>query len=194
MTDIELINRVKEEKDSAALTELIERHSGMYVKMVQRYACVERNSPYGSAKLDTHELKDDKAFNIYQFVLSYDPNRNMKFSTYVGEMTRYHCLDILNDRKILSNHSNKVEVTEDTPLTSTDSDTSQPSDNTLQSIRARTKSVTDDRFWTIFDLRHFKDGGGYTWRTIGQRIGLTHECARQIYNRNIKHIKYHLIK
>lgn len=194
MTDIELINRVKEHNDSAALVELIERNSGMYVKMVNRYAAIEKTCGHNTAKLDTHELEDDKALNIYNFARTYDPNRNMKFSTYVGEMTRYLCLDLLNNRHVLADNSVKAEVTEETPITAQDTESRPAQDNTLESIRARTKGINDDIFWSIFDLRHFKDGGGYTWRTIGERVGLTHEGARQIYNRNIKHIKYYLIK
>lgn len=194
MNDIELINRVKTGADSAAMTELINRHSGMYIKMVQMYANIERSSAFHTDKLDTADLIDDKATNLYKMVLSYDPNRNMKFSTYVGEMTRYACLDVLSSRDVLTDRAPRVEVTEDTPITATVASAPPTTDNTLESIRARTRHVKDERFWDIFDLRHFKDGGGYTWRTIAKRVGLTHEGARQIYNRNLKHIKYYLIK
>lgn len=194
MNDIELINRVKTTADSEAMTELINRHSGMYIKMVQRYANIERNSAFHTAKLDTADLLDAKASNMYQMVLEYDPNRNMKFSTFVGEMTRYACLDLLSSRDVLTDRATHEEVTEDTPISTTVAPTPTTTDNTLESIRARTRHVKDERFWAIFDLRHFKDGGGYTWRTIAKRVGLTHEGARQIYNRNLKHIKYYLIK
>ena len=36
-TDLHLINKVKEEGDSFSVKELIDRHSGIYVEMVNKY-------------------------------------------------------------------------------------------------------------------------------------------------------------
>ena len=43
-TDQELIDRVKEDQDSNSLVEIIERHSGVYHDMVDRFLSGSRNT------------------------------------------------------------------------------------------------------------------------------------------------------
>jgi len=183
MTDIELISKVKEDNDSSALSELIDRHSGMYVKIIQKYSNIEKNSTFCSEKLDINELRDDKAYNIYNYVLSFNPDKKMKFSTYVGAMTRYLCLDILNETP------NKIEITElNSPSTEEDITENITKDNSLDEIQKRAKNIKDDRFWPIFKLRDFGDKKS-SWREIGSQLNISHERTRQIYQKNIKYIK-----
>jgi len=87
MTDIELINKVKEEKDSQALSELVNRHTGIYFSVVQGFS--------GSDKIQVEDIKEDRMYNIYKWALSFKPEKHMKFSTYVGEMSKYLCLDVM---------------------------------------------------------------------------------------------------
>lgn len=183
MTDIELISKVKKDNDSTALNELIHRHSGVYVKIIQKYANIEKNSAYSSNKLDINELRDDKAYNIYNYVLSFSPDKKMKFGTYVGAMTRYLCLDILNDTP------EKVEITEfNSPATEENIREKTSEENSLDEIKKRAKEIKDSRFWPIFEMRDLNDKRG-SWRDIGTRLNISHERTRQIYNKNIKYIK-----
>ena len=45
------------------------------------------------------DLIEDKNFYIYQAVLKYDPNRGTKFSTYLGNETKWMCLNLYNKNK-----------------------------------------------------------------------------------------------
>lgn len=184
MTDIELINRVKDTADSAALSELVSRHSGMYIKIVQKYVNIEQNSPYSSAKLEINELRDDKMLNIYRFAQTYDPTRGTKFSTYVGQMTRYLCLNLLNDTP------EKVEITE-TNAPAVGSAVPECAADPIADIKRYAPTVHDPLFWPIFELRHLNDKRA-TWRDIGQQVGVTHEWARQIYNKHIDQVREYI--
>lgn len=177
ISDIDLINRVKTEGDSVAMTELIERHSGAYIKVVQKYVSIEKSSPYPSSKLNIDELRDDKTYYLHQFALKYDPARDTKFSTYVFQMTRYLCLDLLNETP------EKVEITEFNAPTA-----ARAAPNPIEDIKSCARDIDDPLFWRIFEMRHLKDKTA-TWRTIGTELGITHEWARQIYNQNIPYVR-----
>ena len=81
-SDLELIYLIKQDEDpSIHLNELIERHSGIYLDIINTYASKD------SSFIDRAELIKDKNFNIYQAVVKYDPDRGAKFSTYLGNET-----------------------------------------------------------------------------------------------------------
>ena len=76
LSDLELIENVQSEKDvQDSLTQLIERHSGIYLDMVNVYA--SPNSPF----IDYEDLIKDKDFKIYQAAKNYNPEKGAKFST-----------------------------------------------------------------------------------------------------------------
>ena len=93
-TDVELVSSVQEGIDaSACLREIVNRHSGIYIEMVNHY--MPESMPFVS-RID---LIDDKEYNIYRAVLKYDPTRGTKFSTHLGNETKWMCLNLYNKNK-----------------------------------------------------------------------------------------------
>ena len=88
--DLSLINNIKENNSGDSLLELIERHSGMYVHIVDKY--IHKNS-YVSRDL----IIDDKDFVIYQSALEYNPEKKSKFSTFLANQTKWKCLNAINN-------------------------------------------------------------------------------------------------
>ena len=97
-SDLSLINKIKEHRDDGCLLELIDRHSGIYVYIVDQYTKNKRNA------INRDSILDDKDYIIYTSALSYDPSRNSKFSTFLANQTKWKCLNELNKKK------NKKEV------------------------------------------------------------------------------------
>lgn len=87
--DVELVARVKAKQDSDALTTLMDRHSGAYFKVVNSYAASYPNV------IKRADMDDDKMFNLYTFISSYDPARGMKLGTYIYDRTDYLCKTLL---------------------------------------------------------------------------------------------------
>ena len=56
--DIELINKIKKDKDGKSLKELIDKHSGIYVDMVNKYI------PKSFNGVDKEDLLEEKDFSI----------------------------------------------------------------------------------------------------------------------------------
>lgn len=68
-----------------ALEVLIERHTGIYDFMLNKYS--------GSGIPIFNDLKDDRTYNMYQFIKDYDTSSSMKLSTYIGQRTKFLCLN-----------------------------------------------------------------------------------------------------
>ena len=170
LTDQYLINEVKVNNDSAALTELVARHTGIYVNVVNSYSYVP--------KIERDDMIDHRMVNIYNFALKYDPTRNMKFSTYVAENTKWSC-----HKKI---ESEKDEINDD----SMGGKSMTFNGDLTHFIEDQTEEIQDKRFAKIFSLRHNSGKKKLSWKKIALHMdGLSHEWCRKIYKRNIGFLK-----
>ena len=87
MNDLELIEEVRSNGDSVCFKEIVSRHSGIYLQMVHSYA--PRETPVDNF----YDLLNSRESHIYDAIRSYDETRNIKFSTYLGNCTRWLCLN-----------------------------------------------------------------------------------------------------
>jgi hypothetical protein len=212
LPEADLIVLVKTQQDSAAFTILAERHAGIYLSVIIRYA-----DAYPFA-INRRDLEDDRIFNIHRFILDYDPTRGTKLSTYIGDRTDWMCKELLKrDRNNpisagTYGPSGAVALTigGDTYATPTGSEISlidespgarvvDIADRDIQIaeiLEVAKRVVPDKRFTSILHLRHFNDTGptSLSWRQIGTRVELSHEGARKLYNANLAVVKKHLMK
>lgn len=199
----DLINRVKIESDSLALTTLVQHHTGIYFNVINRYA-----QAYPSA-ISKGDLSDDSLLNIYHFVLDYDPTRRTKLSTYIHQRTDYLCRGLLSDSRqnptAIKSYgpSGAMPLMDDHYETSNggfitlidESADAQVVDNVSRDtcvddvVAAASCVCADRRFLTILRHRH---SGDLSWRQIGIKMGLSHEMARRIYHVNMPVVKAHL--
>lgn len=168
--DSVLISRIKETADNAATIELINRHSGVYIDVIQQYAF--------SPKIQVPELKDDRIFNIFSWIREFDSTKETEFGSYVGKKTRWMCLNIMNRDK------QSVEMDVNAPNTDMDTQGSADRHTKLAEIGTEVKKIKDPLFWKIFRLR-FHEKRPRSWREISERINMSHEGARKHF---IKHI------
>lgn len=206
LPESDLIARVKSEQDSAALLALVNRHTGIYFQVVNRYA-----SAYPNA-IKARDLDDDKLFNIYKFVLAYDPTKGTKLSTYIGDRTDYLCKGILkrDERNPVSfgtyssSGAAPLDVDDDTYSTTNGGRITLQDDShaarvtevvneelAVEDILKTAHEVNDDpRFFRIWDYRHNK---GMSWRQIGAKMKLSHEgCRTHIYQETLDLVKARL--
>jgi RNA polymerase sigma factor (sigma-70 family) len=90
--DFTLISKIKDNADSDALNLLISRHSGICYKIYNKY--FSNNS--SSFARDIEEQKDSL---IYQAVKTFNPDFGTKFSTWLGNVVTYACLNACNANK-----------------------------------------------------------------------------------------------
>lgn len=89
-SDLSLIDKIKNDNDEGCLAELIDRHSGIYVYIVDKFT---KNCHYN---VNRETILNEKDFTIYKSALDYNPNRNSKFSTYLANQTKWKCLNEIN--------------------------------------------------------------------------------------------------
>jgi len=188
LSDKELVKAVKFGiKSDEHLRELVDRHSGIYISMVNNYS-PDRSSGLISCKDD---LLSDRNYYIYQAALKYDESKQTKFSTYLGNETRWLCLNIYNKNK------NSKEISSAKPdlnYVATDLHEVSMKQEILDKIMAIIKRDPDQRIATIFKMRYI-DGDKnkvMPWNKVCQSVNLSIQGCINIHNKTIIKIKKQL--
>jgi hypothetical protein len=176
--DITLIQAVKEKQDSNALLELADKHTGIYINVINKYSYIP--------EIEKQELVEHKLYNIYNYALTYNPEKGMQFSTWVGQSTKWQCQSLLSKKVESEEISDKIPENIEPLKELTDRDS-------YEMVLSKVKECEDERFSLLFKLRH---GGAkpVTWKKCGKKIGTTAEGARWLYNKFYEQIKKNIIK
>lgn len=188
--DLELISIVKncEKNASAAMTEIINRHSGIFIEMINHF--VPCNSPY----CDRREMIEEKDYYIYKALLKYDETKGTKFSTHLGNEAKWLCLNSYNKAKSKSTFNasdqdfDKEEVFE--PFKE------KLSQETFKSILQAINEFSDRRVQTIFKMRYIDGEGNKVtpWRKISEQLNMSIQGCINIHNTAIKKIQQKVSK
>ncbi len=186
-SDLELISLIKKDEDpSLHLSELIERHSGIYLDIINTYASRDSNF------IDKNELIKDKNYNIYQAAVKYDPNRGAKFSTYLGNETKWLCLNTYNKNK-----RHPTITTETLDLLHPDLELYSDSvkenlkKDSLTKVLQLISCHPDKRVEKIFNMRYIigKKNKVMPWKNIGKKMNLSIQGCINIHNSAIQSIR-----
>ena len=99
-----LIKNIKEDSCEDSLRVLIQRHSPLCFDICKKYA------PALSSKgIDVNDIASEKEYLIYKSILSYNPLKKTKFSTWLGNQMRYHCLNTLNKNRLIATEDSQLD-------------------------------------------------------------------------------------
>ena len=190
LSDLELVERVKRGREpDASLKELVSRHSGIYISMVNNY------SPPPESRLASsrEDLLCDKDYYIYQAALKYDKSKKTKFSTYLGNETRWMCLNIYNRNK----NSKEIHV-ESHAIKSINQFAPEPKldEEILSKIIKLVEVDPDSRVSKIFKLRYIEGNKNKVmpWNQVCKSVDLSIQGCINVHNKAIKTIKKELNK
>lgn len=176
-TDLQLIDQVKQNQNSDSLMELVERHTGIYINMVNRYTYVP--------KIERDDLLEHKMYNIYNYALKYDPDKNMKFSTWVGQNIKWQCQKLITENQdagIMVSESELADFLEE------EEDVGQAKHREIVDfINSEVDTAENQKFAEIYRMRHTKPG--CTWEQIAFKFGISKQAVRMLYLRNLKKIE-----
>ena len=181
-TDSELINNIKNQHDiEESLNELVERHSGIYIDMVNAY------SSRDSAFIDKDELINDKEYKIYLAALKYDETKGTKFSTYLGNETKWNCLNTYNRNK-------RRPVFNSEFLENMGDQESEESKDIFNKVLNLIDHHPDKRVEKIFNMRYIEGSKNKVmpWKNIGDSLNLSIQGCINIHNSAIKDIQNEL--
>ena len=184
-SDKDLIKNLKRGRHvNESLSEIINRHSGIFITMVNAY----------TPQPMKQEIIGDKNYYIYQAALKYDDSRKTKFSTYLGSETRWMCLNNYNkskrntevDLKPLENMIYHGDVSREVQF-----------EDSVNEVLKITRGHPDKRVGEIFQLRY----GGYNkgnklmpWSKVSKYVGLSVQGSINVHNQAIESIKNKLEK
>jgi RNA polymerase sigma factor (sigma-70 family) len=194
MTDFELISEVKETSASGeCLQELVARHSGIYMTMVHSY--LPNSGSNGPSY--KNELISDKNYFIYKAAMKYDETKNTKFSTYLGNETRWMCLNLYNKNKNKTmRETNLATLSQKDIITEDDIKLLKINKEMLDKIINLAEKSKDERVLKILKLRYIEAEGNKVtpWKKISDELNLSIQGCINIHNKGIKKIQKQLEK
>lgn len=178
MEDNELIEEVRVNGSSDCFKEIVNRHSGIYLQMVHSYA------PRETAVDNFFDLLNSKESHIYDAIQSYDEKRNIKFSTYLGNCTRWLCLNSSNKKRCQQMDENFDCIFEST-------ESKEKNENQiLNEIFSSIELLEDKRVFKIFKMRYLNEKKKLTpWRKIAKELDLSIQGCINIHNSAFKKLK-----
>ena len=190
LSDINLVCNIQEGFDiEESLGELVNRHSGIFITMVNNYSM----SHTSGVVPDRTDLLKDKSYYIYKAALKYDESKDTKFSTHLGNETRWLCLNLYNKNKkskeINADHeslSNREIYDEDTSIDL----------EVLSKIMSMINKDPDSRVSKIFKMRYIQGSRNKVmpWHKICKPLKLSIQGCINIHNKTILKIKKELNK
>lgn len=182
MDDLYLINQVKQTGDSEAFSKLSACHSGVYLKVLDE-------SLPDSFHRQKEDFREEKEFFLYDAVMKYDPNKGMKFSTYLGQTIKWKCMSL----KSRGPEKDTVEY-ETYRNTLPEPEYVQEIDKSrIETIFQYAEDFSDPVARNVIQLR-FNDGRKVmTWEKIAKTLDITPREANLAYQRFVKKAKKDLL-
>ena len=183
--DIELVENIKNEKDvDYCLQELIERHTGIYLDIVNKYT----QHTNTSNKLD---LIDEKDYNIYQTALKYKSDKGTKFPTFLGNETKWICLNkqnkIKKEKKVAFDDISEIDLAQE-------DDGSKEKLEVFKKTIELAKQHQDKRVEKIFEMRYIigEKNKVMPWKKISKELNMSIQGCINIHNSAIEEFKLEL--
>ena len=184
LSDLKLVVSLQRQPDDEkALKELIRRHSGIYINMVTAYTMT------GSIS-HKQELIAEKDYHIYQCALKFNANKKTKFSTFLGNMTKWMCLNLYNKNK------KHPEIAVEDIVLELNQEFTNPQEEAgnkelLDHILKYVSSHPDPRVGAIFSLRYIEGQKNKVmpWKKISSKVNMSVQGCINIHDSIIKKIQ-----
>ena len=187
LQDSELVNNIKNnQKAEDCLQELIGRHTGIYLDIVNKYT----QNGNTTNKLD---LIDEKDYNIYQAALKYKDDRGTKFPTFLGNETKWICLNKYNKKK--KDPQINIDDIKEGEMLVTKIDKIKKEDFEIFSEAIKfSKKHKDKRVEKIFEMRYItgEKNKVMPWKKISEELEMSIQGCINIHNSAIEKFKIEL--
>ena len=148
LSDSHLIERAKKVNCESSLTELANRHSGLFFKILKKYI-----KSFSVNNIDVNEIASEKNLVIWNSVKSFNSDKNVKFSTWLANQAKYHCLNALNKKS-----KDRLVTTGDEILDYlNETEDNSSFENLFEFIENILDQLKDKRIKKIFSMRYSKE-------------------------------------
>lgn len=178
ITDETLILNIKDRNCEESFRELIQRHENLYYKVCHGYS-----SGLKKVGVSLEEILNDKMFVFFSSVSSFDPEKKVKFSTWLANQARFNCLNKISSTK------NKLFVDNEEISPIIDSEIS------MEAFRQRQLKINLDNVLIAFDelsdnrvsyvfKRKYSDYK-VKWKNIAEELGVTTQTVLNLHKKGI---------
>ena len=187
LEDFQLVENIKTNKKAeTSLQELIGRHTGIYLDIVNKYT----QNGNTTNKLD---LIDEKDYNIYQAALKYKSDRGTKFPTFLGNETKWICLNKYNKKKKEPQLS--IEDIKEADILNTKNEKIKKEDLEVFTEAIKfSKKHKDKRVEKIFEMRYItgENNKVMPWKKISEELNMSIQGCINIHNSAVEKFKIEL--
>jgi len=181
-SDLELIRMVKEDANSIAFSTICLRYEDIFYKVCHKY-----DKRITAAGLNCQDIFEEMPTIIFHCVTTFDPSKNAKLGTWIGNFARYLCLNSINSRKHISPSCDEdvhdmIERHQSyTPL----------KENTINDkayIANILRQIKDPRISEIIKLRYLSEKK-IVWSEVANIVGVSVQTAINLSAKGLKLLK-----
>jgi RNA polymerase sigma factor (sigma-70 family) len=189
LEDIELIRKVKHEQCDESLKILINKYEKLYFDMFHSFKKILKYK-----QIIQNDLLNDSYINIYEAIISFDETKNTKFSTWLANSTRYKCLKLVYNQPNIESLYTEENKEKQIELENIPTDEDNNNEDTVSFVKELIENLSDDKAKQIFKLRFADvDKTERSWSSIGEKVGVSTQTAINIFNKNLKKVKYRIL-
>ena len=187
LEDLQLVDNIKKDtKTEDCLQELIGRHTGIYLDIVNKYT-LNGNT---TNRLD---FIDEKDYNIYQAALKYEGDRGTKFPTFLGNETKWICLNKFNKRK--KDPQLSIDDVRESDILHPKKEKIKKEDLEVFSEAIKlSKTHKDKRVEKIFEMRYItgEKNKVMPWKKISEELDMSIQGCINIHNSAVEKFRIEL--
>ncbi len=195
-SDVKLTENLKNNVEpEASLRELVDRHSGIFLDIINNY--VPNNSP----TCHKQDIIDELEYYVYNAGLKYDQTRGAKFSTFLGNEAKWLCLNQhhKNKKYLLSSSTESEFIFENKCVDTEDEKKPHLNETLLVKIFEIIDAHPDERVRRIFKLRYVDPEFNKLtpWQKIGKELKMSiqgciniHNSAITVIRKGLKHNEF----
>jgi hypothetical protein len=187
-SDIELVDLVKD-GDSESFLEICRRYENIFYKICQRY-----NAALSFSGVNPQDIYDEKTCLIYHCITSYNPEKNTKLSTHIGNYSRYLCLNSISKRRFIL-PSSDLEIQkyiEDSQITHDYITNNSKLQDNFKYILNLLEQLQDPRITEIFNLRYL-GAKRMIWLDIAKKMSISTQTAINLHNKGLELLKRKIV-
>lgn len=175
----DVINNIKANSCNESLKVLISKHSGICYNLILKY-----KKYIHSKNCDFQDLIDQKDYFIYQAALQYDKNKNIKFSTWLGNYVKYQCLNCRRTKfnYCILDEEASVEIEQKSHR---DYESHNLMIDKANAVKDILNSLDDKRIKNIYTLR-YENTKKMTFKKISVELGVSEPTVKKLFQKGKK--------
>ena len=177
LSDERLIYHIKKDNESAYVSELFSRYENIYYKVCNKYQSV-----FYICGIDINDVYEQKSHVFWNCIQNFDPSKKTKFSTWIGNSTRYSCLNMINSRKSLIHKTGDIDFTE------IKTQKTQEQDFDFSCLHEYIGKIKDKKLIDIIKYRYL-DGEKRTWKYISRKMNISVQTAISLHKKALGNLK-----